>query len=210
VAPATTRVVSSPQAPGPPTTPRLVMGSSSRSKTSCSAARERSKSSMSRPARSMTSATRSRTWVAVSGFHSRNLASNFSAKASTAASLFFCPSFVRAPARLPRPATPRTSGAHAGPATSEARDLAGGTTTIRPCDGILNPSASGRSNTAQVPTRGLRDRVERRMSTGRACHCKLMPDGPSSGWRVNRLGPVPIEGLFTAAYARRWSGATNG
>ncbi len=117
--------------PGPPTTPHLVVGSSSRSKTSCSVARERSKSKTSWPARSMTSATRSRTWAAVSGFHS----------------LSELPDGRGALPRLP------------APVTSEPSNLAGWTPATRPRGGILNPSASGRSNTAQIPRRRCLDRV---------------------------------------------------
>jgi len=50
-----------------------VVGSSSRSRTSCSTARGRIKSRTSWSASSITSATRSRTCAAVSGFHSRSL-----------------------------------------------------------------------------------------------------------------------------------------
>jgi hypothetical protein len=66
----------------PPTRFHLDAGSSSRSKTSCSAARERIRSSTSWSATSMISATNCRTWEAVSGFHWRNLVSSFSIKAS--------------------------------------------------------------------------------------------------------------------------------
>ena len=57
-------------------------GASRRSNTSCSTERERMTSNRSWSAKAIISVTRCRTWAAVSGVHSRSLASNCAAKAS--------------------------------------------------------------------------------------------------------------------------------